>query len=447
MPELIEQPARTGKTAPPTAAPGRWRQLNLLSGAMLVDNTEAGLIVGLFPVIRQALGLSLGALGILTAAGKLIGVVTTPLWVWAAQRWSRKGVLVICSGLWGVWGVALGFAQDFTQLLVLSTILAAGYAGAAPVVTELIGDFFEDRSRGRAVGLLYGAVALAASLLAALKGQLAGVHDGWRWGLWAIGAFSVVYGLVLWRWLRDPGRGAAEPELADLTTAARESASRVAWPQIVALLRIPSLLVLLVSRLLSGHLLVFSFGVVYLVDVYGFTTQSASIVLLPLGIGFFAGNLLGGFVGDRANRRSPAHGLPAVLQAAQIAFAVLAYFGTQFAYGGIGPYALLFGLMGLAQGVNPGINRPMVMAVVPPGLRAAAFTLYVAVFESVAWAAFGLGAGFLGDSIGLRPVFLAVLVVLMLVNGAFLTLLHRTYGRDVERMRRELDRQRERVTS
>ncbi|MFD8008833.1 MFS transporter [Streptomyces sp. NPDC058955] len=446
MPELIHDPhaQRETSTAP---VPGRWRQLSLLGGAMLVDNTEAGLIGGLFPVIRQALGLSLGALGILTAAGKLVGVLTTPLWVWAAHRWSRKTVLVICSGLWGVWGVAAGFAQDFTQLLFFSTLLAAGYAGAHPIVTTFVGDLFDSGARGRAVGMLFGATALASSVFAALKGQLAGVEDGWRWGLWATGAFSVLFGLVLWRFLRDPGQGAAEPQLAGLDRAARDASGLVNRRQVVSLLKIPTLVVLLVSRLLSGHLLVFSFAVVFLVEVYGFSTQTASVVLMPIGVGYFAGTILGGLAADRAARLSPRHGLPAVLQGAQILFAVLAFLGTQFDYDGIGLYALFFGLMGVAQGVNPGINRPMIMAVVPPELRPAAFTLYISVFEAIAWALFGLGAGFLGDAIGLRPVFLWVLVVLMLVNGVFLTLLHRTYARDTARMQRELDRRREQALS
>ncbi|MEU4077929.1 MFS transporter [Streptomyces venezuelae] len=450
MPELIHDPGRPGPAqAPSTRVEGRWRQLSLLGGAMLVDNTEAGMIGGLFPVIRQALGLSLGALGVLTAAGRLVGVITTPLWVWAAHRWSRKTVLVVCAGLWGVWGVAVGFAQNFTQLLLFSTLLAAGYAGAHPIITTLVGDLFDSSSRGRAVGMLFGATALASSVFAALKGQLAGVDDGWRWGLWAIGAFSILFGLVMWRFLRDPGSGAAETQLADLDPADREAAAStfVTRRQVVSLVKIPTFVVLLVSRLLSGHLLVFSFAVVFLVEAYGFTTQVASVVLMPIGLGYFAGTLLGGLTADWAARISPRHGLPAVLQTAQILFAVLAFFGTQFDYGGIGLYALFFGLMGIAQGANPGINRPMIMAIVPPELRPAAFTLYISVFEAIAWALFGLGAGFLGDSIGLRPVFLWVLVILMLANGAFLTLLHRTYARDAARMQSELDQRREQALS
>ncbi|MET8541972.1 MFS transporter [Kitasatospora sp. NPDC004799] len=445
MSELVDSGPRTGPPPGPAATPqvaGRWSQLSLLGGTLLVDGTEAGLVTGLFPVIRQALGLNLGALGVLTAAGKLVHVVAAPLWVWAAQRWSRRGVLVVATGLWGVWGVAAGFARNFTQLLLFTTVLAAGYAAAQPLVSEIIGDLFDAPSRGRAVGLLYGALALAGALLGPLIGQLAGVRDGWRWGLWGIGALNILFGLVLLRRFRDPGSGAAERQLAGLVRTARPGLTPAS---VGSLLRIPSFLVLLGSRLLSGHLLLGTFAVVYLVDEFGFTTQRAAVVLMPLGLGYVAGTLLGGFLSDWAARRSPRHGLPAVLQGAQFAFAALAFLGTQVHYGGIGVYALLFGLMGAVQGVNPAVNRPMVMAVTPPELRSAAFTLYVSVFEAIAWAAFGLGAGLLGDRIGLRPVFLAVLVILMAVNGAFLTLLHLWYAKDVDRAQRELDLRRSEV--
>ncbi|MFI6300006.1 MFS transporter [Nonomuraea sp. NPDC050790] len=426
----------------PTKVRGRWRQLSLLGGAVIVDNTESSLVSGLFPVIRQSLGLSLGALGILTAASKIVGVFTGPFWVWAAHRWSRRSLLAITAGLWGVWGIAAGFSQNFTQLLIFYTILAAGYAGAHPIVAEIIGDLFDDSSRGRAVGILYGAIALTTSILGPIKGQLANVDDGWRWGLWGIGVFNILLGVAIWVWFRDPGTGAAERQLAGLDREARESGTELTWSRAISLLRIPSFLILLGSRLLSGHLLLLAFGVVFMVDVYGFDTATASIVLAPAGIGFFIGNLLGGFLSDRAVRRSPRYGPVALLQGAQVAFAVTAFVATQIDWGSIGVFSIFFTLTGIVQGMNPGINRPMVMAVTPPELRGAAFTIYVNIVEAIAWAVFSLGAGFLGEVIGLKTVFLVVLVVLMLINGAFLTLLYRPYARDVERVQRDLEARR-----
>ncbi len=43
---------------------GRWRQLSLLGGTMLVENTEASLISGLLPVIRHSGHRVLGSVGL-----------------------------------------------------------------------------------------------------------------------------------------------------------------------------------------------------------------------------------------------------------------------------------------------------------------------------------------------------------------------------------------------
>ncbi|MFG2626532.1 MFS transporter [Streptomyces sp. NPDC048473] len=444
MTELSKDAAPPGAEfgSTPAQVKGRSGQLSLLGGTMLVDNTEASLVSSLFPLIRQSLGVSLGALGILTAASKIVGAFTGPFWVWAAQRWSRKSVLVVATGLWGVWGVAAGFAQNFTQLLILYTILAAGYAAANPIITEIIGDLFGSSSRGRAVGILYGTISLVSAVIGPLNGQLADVDEGWRWGLWGIGTFNILLGFALLVWFRDPGRGAAEEQLADLDQATREAHSKLTWAKAFSLLEIRSLVILIVSRLLSGHLLVGTFGVVFLVDVHGFSTQKAALVTLPFGVGYLVGTLLGGAAADWASRHSPRFGPVAVLQAAQFTFAVFAFFGSQFHYDSILVYGVFFALLGASQGINPSVNRPMVMAITPPELRGAAFALYVSVAEAIAWAGYSLGAGFLADAVGLRVVFLWVLVVLMLVNGLFLTLLYRPYAADAARVQRELDARR-----
>lgn len=228
MPELSKTAARPDADIRTT---GRWRQLTLLTGTMLVDGAETGLVSSLFPMIRQSLGVSLGALGVLSAAGKLVGVLTGPFWVWAAQHWSRKGVLVLATGFWGAWGVAAGFSQSFTQLLLLYTALAAGYAAAGPIITEVIGDLFDSSSRGRATGLVYGAITLVGAALSPLVGQLAGIADGWRWALWSIGGFNILLGLGILLWFRDPAAAAPSRSWPASTGARANRARRSPGPR------------------------------------------------------------------------------------------------------------------------------------------------------------------------------------------------------------------------
>jgi predicted MFS family arabinose efflux permease len=428
----MPQPATidTESPAPRTTVRRRWRGLALLTGTMVVDSDEAKLITTLFPMLRSALALPTSALGVLVAVGQLVGIVFGPLWTWLARRTSRKIVLFVCSGLWGVWSIAAGFSQDFTQLLLFTSIAAAGFVGAQPIVSELIADLFDDRTRGRAVGYLYGVLQLVSSVLGPVLGQLSTVEDGWRYGFFVSGALNLVVGVLILLFLDDPGIGASEPHLATLSTEERTAHSKVTRARLREMMRIRTFVLMLWQRILSSHLLILSFGVVFLVDVHGFSNAVAALVLLPSGIGYFLGTLVGGLVADRVQQRNPRSGRIMLLQVAQLAFAVVAFFGFQFDWGSIVIYSVFFAVLSFLQGVNPGINRPIVMAVVPPELRAAAFTVMLSIVQAIGWAIYALGAGFLADAIGLRATFFWLLVVVMIANGLLVSLIYRPYERD-----------------
>lgn len=425
--------------------PRRKTNLVILGGSMVADGGEGSMATALFPVIAAALGLATSALGVLAAVGRIVGVVAGPAWVLLSKRFGRRAILAVATGFWGVWAVAAGLSQDFTQLLVLYGIMAAGTAAAHVLVPEVIGDSFEDKKRGRVVGWVYGGTAAAGSLLAPLIGQLANLEDGWRYGFFFFGALNVLFGILILAFYKDPGTGGGEEQLKAFTQEERAAASKITWAKVRALFKIPSYLVLLGSRLLSTHLLVATFGVVLLVNEFGFDVAAAATALAPFGIGYLVGTIGGGVLSDWLNRVSVNYGRVAMLQVAQLAFAVAAFFTTQFAYGGIAPYLLLFGLCGVAQGLNPGVNRPLVMAIVPPELRGAAFAIFVSIVESAGFAIWTLTAGFLADSLGLQAVMLWLVCGVMTVNALFLTLLYKPYKKDRMALEAELDARRERI--
>jgi uncharacterized membrane protein YidH (DUF202 family) len=74
------------------------------------------------------------------------------------------------------------------------------------------------------------------------------------------------------------------------------------------------------QRLLSSHLLILSFRVVFLVDVHGFSNAEAVLILLPSGIGYFFGTWIGGEVADRVQRRNPRSGRILLLQVMKATF-------------------------------------------------------------------------------------------------------------------------------
>lgn len=393
--------------------------------------SAGGLLSTMFPTIMAGLGLAAADLGRLVTANKLTGAVLGPLWVVLAGRWSRKGVLVTAAGLAGLATVTMGFADGLIALLVLSCVLAAVYSGTVPVTTSILADLFEDRSRGRAIGAMYASISLLGAASGTLVGQLSRIEDGWRVGYWALGGLGILVGLLILVLFRDPGVGATE------AASARPAPLRPKLTAAAAMevFRVPSFNVMLLSRLLSGHLVIGSFGILFLTSVRHFSNAEAALVLLPFGAGYCLGTTGGAAVADWMHARDPGRGRVLFLQSAQFGFAAVAFLATQVAWEGIRAYMAFWLILGLLQGVNPGVNRPIVMSVIPPELRGWAFVVMLSIVEPVAWAAFSFGVSRFGEGEGLRTAFLVLPVCVMTLNGLALSLLYRFYPRDSARAR------------
>lgn len=429
----VSDPAGQPGVADGPQVPYRWRNLATLTGVTVVDSTEASMITNLFPSIAATLRLTNGALGLLAASGKVIALPCGVGWVWLAGRTSRKAALaaaVISGGLFGIVG---GFAHSFLFLLLANTMMSACVVGAAPIANAVMADMFDDQSRSKAVGTFYGVSTLLSSLFGPATAQLSGLTDGWRYGMWVVGALCILTGAAVLALFREPQVGAAEIQLADLRPeqVRRQPVTR---SSVLALFRVPTFSTMMVSRLLSGHLLITVFGVQFLVTERGFSNAVAATVLLPYGVGYFIGAVSGGWAVAALDRVLPFYGRVGLLQISQVLFAVSAFFGTQRHHDSIGVYGLFCLLMGALQAFNPVTNRPIVMAVVLPELRGQAFAIFLTIFDTVGWGVFALAGGLMADKLGVQTVFFWGLVVLMLVNAVWISLLYVTYPRDAARV-------------
>ncbi|MEZ0166966.1 MFS transporter [Kineococcus sp. LSe6-4] len=387
--------------------PGRWRKLASISAPLFADNNEVSVLSTLAPVIIAALALPLTAIGLLVSVAKGISIVCGPVWALIARRTNRKTAFVVASLLTGVFTAATGLSQNFTQLVLLWSLTAVFVAAALPITSEITSP---------------------------LIGQLARVEDGWRYGFFVWGGLTVVAALIMAFTFKDPGIGASEPATGLMSAEQRAQNAKLTWAKVRELLTIPTFVLMLGQRVLSGHLLIATFGVVFLVNTYGFTTAVAAVVTLPFGLAYLGGTILGGMGVDALHQRRPGSGRVMVLQGAQLGFGAVAILATQVDWGSIGVFAVFWGLMGFMQGLNPGVNRPIVAAVVPPELRGAAFALMLSVFEALGYIVFNLLASYLGEQIGLKAVMLWIPGVLMLLNGLYCALLYRTYPRDTARL-------------
>jgi len=408
----------------------RWKSLLAFAFATIVDDSEKNLVNGLFPTIRQALGLSLIDLSILTNISKIMSAVLGPAWAMAADRYNRKRILVMVTGLWGFWTIAVGFSQNFAQLVILYIIASIGSVASIPIIMSAVSDLFPDERRGGAMGI-FGAISVILGALATLAFSGLAKMELWRYGYFLAGGFSIISGFLIWFTFQDPGAGASEAGFDQDAPL-----PKISWGDFSRLFRIPTLVILFAQKLLNAGLLIWSFGTVYMVDVFGYTNQEALLMIaIPLLLGNIGGNLAGGILGDRFNHRYPDRGRIVLMQTAFFGSAVMSYLCMQVNWDSKAVFYLVFFIWGIFLSFGTGVDRPMVAAVTPPELRSTAFGIWMSAGDALSSILIATLAGWLGQKYGLQPVFLWLVTGVLTLRSAVWFTLYRPYPRDIARMK------------
>lgn len=413
---------------------GRPGGLAALGFASLVDGFEGGLVNTLFPVIRDALGLQTSALGILTAISRFARMLFGPIWASLADRFGRKKVLFIATGLWGLWTIAAGFAQDATQLFILYTIGVIGTVASEPITNGLIVDMYRSNERGRAFGILRTITVTATVIATPIVGQFANLEDGWRYGLFTMGGISVVSGVLILLLVHEPKRhtpvGAIDPD-----------AMRFNFRDAVVLLRTKTILFMSIQVIFTTSLVLFAFFITYWVDDRGWTTADAAVLMSAYLLGAVFSGFVGGLLGDWFERRFGPKGRVMMMQGYLVAYAISTALLFQIDWGkGMAVYIAVF-VTGLLSSIgHPGAVLPIVGSVVHKSVVATAYALIFSFVQGLFAALFSLAFGFLADALGLQALMLWLISVPYAINAVLWTIMYRIYPKDFA-AQRALDEQ------
>jgi MFS family permease len=405
--------------------------LFVLAFGNTIDTADGGLVNALFPAIRQALGLNLEMLGLFTALSRISRMIFGPLWALAADRWNRKAILFVVTGLWGFWTILAGLAQDQVQLLVLYTIGTIGTVAAEPLTASITADLFPPSERGKAFGALRGIGGLGFVIFAPILGLFSQSPEGWRWAMFGMGGLSVVSGILILLFLDDPGRGATEELGVD--------DNRIHKGDLKLLLTNPTVWFMALSMVLVTSLVLLSFSVTFLVDVRGFSNAEGTFVLAVFAIGYIGSSFLGGFLGDRANKIASFKGRIALMQAYLVVYALMSFVCLQLPWPHWAYYPLFFAF-GLVSAIGfPGAVMPLVAAVVLPEVRATTFGILFSLVQGAVTAGLSLGVGWLAQRYGLLPVVFWLTTVPYLLNAGLWFVFYKTVPQDNARVLTELE--------
>ena len=283
---------------PKGARPAFW----IMFGFMLLHQADKLLIGPLTTQIMGTFQITRTQMGAVSTGALVVGAVCYPLWGWLYDRFSRPKLLALASLLWGAstWLNAI----VPTYPLFLATRAATGIDDSSyPGLYSLISDYYPPRKRGRIYGFLQVAQP-AGYLLGMILALAFGASFGWRNVFFLPGGLGILLSAVIFLFVKDRPRGAAEPELA-----AAEHLERFAfsWKTVGGIFRKKSLVILL----LQGFIGVFPWNVItywifdYLKTERGYNDTQTMLTMVPAVLIMATGYPIGGILGDRLFKKTP----------------------------------------------------------------------------------------------------------------------------------------------
>ena len=415
-----------------------------LSAAFLVDTAEEQTLPILWPHMVASLGATVGQLGTVLGFSRLAMTVMFPIWGIAADRFSRKLLLVLFTGFWGLWTMGIGFAETVPQLLVLRVISGLGLGVFAPAAFSLIGDLFDNESRGRVTGIMRAigllGIIIAVIFLPALAERDA---EGWRTGFFVMGLASFLTGVFMLT-IREPFRGAGEPELRDVIGEKTSNLYTFAWADLWMLFKIRSWRYLLLNELLvKSSIYIFTGWNFTFLATLGLEGPPFYMVVLTVFIGIGSGSILFGWLGDRLERRYPRRGRIMVIQVG-LAATVPAMIGYLLSSG---ENLVLLTIFGFVSGVsNMAASEstvwPVAQAILPPELRGSNRAI-ISMATGVAGAGLLSLSGLVVDQAGIATALLLFVPLPLLLSAIAWIPMFRSYPIDRAALHQELLQRRE----
>lgn len=424
----------------PELKKGRGLAVAALASAQAIDNSEGGIVNIVFPLLAEAFGIEKTQLGIISSISKFARGILGPIWAMLADRFGKKKILFLVTGVWGGWTVATGFAPDFNTFLVLYSIAVLGTVASEPILNGLMGDLFARSERGKAFGTVRGIAMVAGMVLTPFIGWFGaesfrgadGIHNGWRYAMWVMGGLSILSGLLILMWVKEPKRS---------TTKVSEDADSGVFKLAdgFRLFKIPTVSLLALMLPLVTSMVLFAFMATFWVQVNGFSVPQGALLYTVFQAGAVIGSVLGGLLADRVVKKFGHKGRIAMMQVYLLSFAAVTFVGFWDGFGwGTSPvYWVIVFLVGLIFPIGfSAVVLPMVSSVVPTQLNATGFAMLFSLVQGIITAIMTIVVGMLADSsLGFSMTIVIFVSGAYTLNALYWFVFYKVYPKDVARQR------------
>lgn len=114
-----------------------------------------------------------------------------------------KKTMMFALTLMGIFGLARGFAGNYSSLLVTQFFLGAGLSGVIPAIPRLVSCWFPREKIGLATGICLAGFPIGDFVALSLSPILFVIFAGWRQVFQLYGAWSLLFALLWWKFSHE----------------------------------------------------------------------------------------------------------------------------------------------------------------------------------------------------------------------------------------------------
>jgi MFS transporter, Spinster family, sphingosine-1-phosphate transporter len=179
--------------------------LIVLTALNLLNYADRNVLFAVQPLVQAEFHLNKEQIGYLTSAFLGFYMIAAPFVGPLADRYSRKLIIVLGAIFWSGLTLLTAVTHTYTELLIRHTLVGVGEATFVTIAPTFVADLFEEKKRGRILGIFYLAIPVGSAAGYLLGGYLAPGH-GWRFPFYIAAAPGFVLALIV-SFLKEPERG------------------------------------------------------------------------------------------------------------------------------------------------------------------------------------------------------------------------------------------------
>ena len=417
----------------------KWYVVGMLWCCGFFNYADRQAIFSVFPLLESQMHLDKLQLGMLGSSFALVYGICAPFAGNIVDRIRRKTAVLGGLFAWSVICMLTSLATSFNSLLFFRAAEGLGETFYFPASMSMISDYHGKATRSRAMGSHQTSVYLG-TIAGGFFGGLISQYYGWRWSFVVFGGLGVVLGFLLMRFLVEPMRGAADLEDFQVGGSPQLDRTMPVAEFLKVIWTTPTVLLCMGAFMLDNFvgMVLLSWMPAFLYEKFHLSLAMAGLTATVfIQLASMVGAPVGGWMADTLRRRFPGGRISVQMLGLLGAAPFVVWCGQTLSVTWL---IVALTCWGFFKGLYDANIFASVLDVVRPEARGTA----VGFMNMIGWL---VGAGTAPVVIGYiarkASLSYAISIASIALIGASILLLIAvlfTVGRDVERLRRQLER-------